>query len=126
MHTQKNAVIRFESGMLSIDYKYPCGLFTFSYDLLDDPDVELYFKDELKQQLAWFEEHLPDPDIIYDATHYVFWYKLSATEFINRMWCIVSLLESQGYYINVYMSEFPNDIIYQDDIQVAARRIKWK
>jgi len=100
-----------------------------AYALRDNPDVALEDRDALREELVWFEKHLPTPtrfNRTISKGHYrrntkgIAWFRDSATECITRIHRIKRVLESNGHPVTMIRETRIGYIVYEDALQVVA------
>ena len=104
------------------------GIFNAAYDLKYRPDVDQVSLNVLLDLLAWFEDHLDEPekfsrtknDWHKDFTRGISWFKPTADQYIQRLWALKSHLEEWGYNIDVLKTTRPGRIVYEDEFQIVA------
>jgi hypothetical protein len=114
--------LRFTVLQRDEESRSPKGLFTATYDLRNNGDLN---RDELIQVQAildWFGEHLKAPCCLgKPGTHRaVCWFQPEATKAVRKMWDLAGFLQSRGLYVNLNKTKDPGTIIYQDQQQVVA------
>ncbi len=105
------------------------GLFGLAYTLRDSPEVAADNRATLADALAWFEKHLDTPSRFNRTKskgHYrrntrgIAWFKDTATEHLARMHEIRSVLEQDGYVVEVIVEARVGYIVFEDAFQVIA------
>ena len=105
------------------------GLFGLAYKLRDDPGVNAEGREALRDNLAWFEKHLPTPNRFNRSTskgYYrrktrgIAWFRDSAKECVARMHRIKVALETNGHRVAMIREDRVGYIVYEDDLQVVA------
>jgi hypothetical protein len=93
------------------------GVFTIAYDVCRELDAGQ--ARPLRDELSWFERHLPVPRRIDERS--IFWFRSDAGEVATRVWQLVDLLVAHGWLIEVQRVRlFPGRVVYEDDYQIAA------
>ena len=88
--------------------------------MLENPDVEQFWKDLLQPELDWFEKNLVVPSSRHIKTRDRFWYHVTSSQFIRRMWDLVHIIESYGFLVNILVCNDPGIVCYKDANQIAA------
>src|ERR1051326_8227396 len=112
--------IRFVTTRIDEDSHSAQGVFVASYRLLDSGDLT---RDEWKlvrKILEWFNENLPHPTKSFETGRAIFWFKSSAKGSIRKVWELVHVLRHDDHYVEVHKCRKLGNILYEDDLQVAA------
>ena len=105
------------------------GFFQPAYELRDDNELDQYTSERLEDLLAWFRLNLAIPDKFNRSnskgawrrdTKGLSWYKSSAEEALRKSFELVSLLEENGYKIEMLRSTRIGYVVFEDDSQVIA------
>ena len=93
-----------------------------AYRLRDEGDIPPYQREELRNQLLWFENNLPAPDALEHSRNKtaISWFKSQSKDCISRVWSVVHILEENGIAINKITTERPGYVIYEDEWQIVA------
>lgn len=123
LQQMKFKYMRIQGRELSYVTKYPKGIFAMCwrmiYDgLMDEKDAELF-----KSINEWFEENLPNPEVCQAGNQAVITYfKVDSTEhMIQQIEPAMHLLDKYKHPYDVVYTNFVDNIIYEDDYQVAVR-----
>jgi hypothetical protein len=123
------AFLRFVLSQRRPDSGVEDGLFGTAYKLCDDDAVIAEDRNGLRDNLNWFNEHLPIPKRFNRTTskgYYrrktrgIAWFRDNATECLTRMHQIKYILEANGYRIMLIREERIGYIVYEDEFQVVA------
>ena len=84
-------------------------------------------KENLRELIGWFDEHLPVPEFYDDPTkrgeenHTYFWFKTDATEFLGQMNALTEILERNGVKTEKLCAErVPGELIFEDYCQIVV------
>lgn len=92
-------------------------------------NLEDYISDQLEDLLSWFRMNLTIPDKFNPSKSKgarnktpagLSWFKEDASETIARSYELVSLLQENGYPIEIIRTERVGYIVYEDNQQVVA------
>ena len=123
------AFLRFVLSTRHPDSGVENGLFGVAYEPRNRPDIEARDRDQLREGLSWFEEHLPTPKRFNRTNskgHYrrntrgITWFRDSALECIARMHKLKRVLEANGHPVSVIREDRIGYVVYEDDLQVVA------
>lgn len=112
--------MRFVIPQIHEDSRRPKGVFAAAHELLESGDLGTDELKDVREVLAWFNQNLPHPPEFFAVSKAIFWFKSDATESINRIWSLVNLLRLHGYFVEVQKYRELGNIVYEDDLQVAA------
>jgi len=105
------------------------GFFCAAYELRNKLNLEDYTSDQLEDLLSWFRVNLTIPDKFNRSKSKgswdkeaagLSWFKEDASEAIARSYELISLLQENGYPIEIIRTERVGYIVYEDDQQVVA------
>lgn len=103
------------------------GLFTAAYSALKGNELFEYEEKEVKEALEWLEKHLPIPDKFsknknasHKNTHGISWFKSEASEALQHVRRIATILEDHGTKVKTLRTTRPGYVVYEDDFQVVA------
>ena len=118
-------VLRFQTSLRDPDSGRPLGLFRAAGRIEERDRLPPSAKDWLREQLEWFNENLIVPHLDPDLWRAQFWFRDSASDCLNRIWDVVWLLRAFEIAVERLKTTEPGEIVYRDDIQIAAiRRLK--
>jgi len=105
--------------------RQPRGIFQSAYDLADAPEVPEWYRDALRSDLGWFEEHLPIPPRRRFADGLgISWFRSEAQPSIARLWSIIAIVREQGIAVRQIRSPHPGRVLYSDSLQIVA--VPWR
>ncbi len=113
--------VRFQGRELSENTRYPMGIFSMCWsliqdDVMEEEDAELY-----KEIDAWFVEVLPFPPQCLNREPVICYFKTDTDEMIRLIRPALWLLERYNHpYYAVYTND-PGEIVYEDQYQVAVK-----
>ena len=97
------------------------GIFSMCWQLIQNDTMYEEDKELFKEIDGWFAEHLPWPPQCKNQEPVVCWFK---TENSNEMMKMIRpamwLLERYNHPYYVVYTNFPGEIVYEDQYQVAA------
>ena len=103
------------------------GIFRAADYIRDFSDIEKTQRDNLQKLIEWFDNNLPVPEFYDDPTkrsedhHTYFWFKTSATEFLERMNALTTILEQNGVQVEKLRAErVPGELVFEDYCQIAV------
>ena len=86
-----------------------------------------WIRDEITDQLGWFNEHLDAPEKLDRAAgrhgriYGICWFRPEAVEAISRARYVAWLLTEVGVHVLGLERRDPGEIIWHDDMQVVAK-----
>ena len=95
------------------------GIFGATHRLVEDGRFEKGERLWFESEMEWFDRFLPAARIGRNWRA-VCWFRPDAGEAISRIWRLVNLVEGAGVPVRVYRSRRPGNIVYSDDMQIAA------
>ena len=114
--------MRIQGRELAENTKYAKGIFSMCWqliqnDVMDEEDADLY-----REIDAWFAEILPFPPQCKNQENVVCFFKPEHTEEMYKlitpaMW----LLEKYNHPFYVVYTNFPGEIVYEDEYQVGVK-----
>lgn len=102
------------------------GIFTLTYNLLDQNDLPNYEEVELRQLLNWFKANLKIPTKFSrksnsnKTTKGISWIKESSQDCVKNLWKMKNILSNHDIIIEVIRTEKPGYIVYEDSNQIVA------
>jgi len=104
------------------------GIFQAAFRCRDADGIRLKLKQQLIQEIDWFKCHLPEPDQwcfnYWDVRGLhrdpVSWFKPTSTRMIEHAKNLSRLVEEAGVPIREILSDYPGEIVYEDDFQIVA------
>ncbi|MBB5352870.1 hypothetical protein HNR46_003119 [Haloferula luteola] len=104
------------------------GIFVAVWHLVRDGRVTEDEEREYWDHRNWYEEHLPLPPFYAEGNprRAITWFKESAMEhpLLSRLSFYKGLAEKYQLRMEVESTDQPGEILYEDDFQVAAVRVK--
>jgi hypothetical protein len=119
---EKREYIRFVVAHKDEDSHREQGIFQAVARAIEWEIVTGTHADELNTLRSWFIENLEKPTSFGRGklSLGICWFKVDASEHINRIWQMTRILEQHGIYIQKIKTEKPGYIVYEDDWQVVA------
>lgn len=103
------------------------GIFRAADYVRDFSEIDAAEKENLQKLIEWFDENLPVPEFYDDPTerteeqHTYFWFKEGATEFLNRMDALSTILERNAVKVEKLRAEkVPGELVFEDYCQIAV------
>jgi len=103
------------------------GIFRAADYVRDFSGIGQAEKEKLQKLIEWFDNNLPVPEFYDDPAkrseeqHTYFWFKTSATEFLDAMQALNSILEENGIKVERLTSEkVPGNLVFEDYCQIAV------
>jgi hypothetical protein len=99
------------------------GPFQSGYRLSDDEDsIPPWHRDQLRESLAWFEEHLRVPPFrsLDFSRSAVCWFRSDAGEPLARMWDLAIVLRQLELPVRLIKAHDPGRLLWLDEHQVVA------
>lgn len=99
------------------------GIFQLAFQLRDSIDLENYDDVILIENLTWLKENLKSPKPLKEDENFraLSWFKPEAQKPIKRIRAIMTILQENGYVIDILKTSDPGTIIYEDGWQVVAK-----
>ena len=122
--------MRFVEGADSQDGRWLTGVITVARILRDDGKLQPYQVEIVNQTFDWLNKFIPCPPFQENlksgkwSRDAVAWFRPEATEAIQRIWDLVTILKDHDVPVRVLRSPNPGLIIYRDDYQVVAETPK--
>lgn len=115
--------MRIQGRELSFVTKRPKGIFAMCWRMIYDGLMEQEDAELFKRMNQWFEENLPNPEVCQSGNQAVITYfKVSNTKhMIEKIEPAIRLLEKYNHPYDVVYTNFVDNIIYEDDFQIAVR-----
>lgn len=119
---EKREYVRFVVGHQDEDSHVPQGVFQAVARAIERETITGKDADELNALRHWFSENLEKPTSFGRGKHNlgICWFKVDASEHINRIWQMIRILERHGIYVQKIKTEKPGYIVYEDDWQMVA------
>jgi hypothetical protein len=119
---EKHEYVRFVIGRKDEDSHVEQGIFQAAARALEWQNITGSDADQLNELRGWFSENLEKPTSFGRDRHRlgICWFKTDASEHINRIWEMVSILERNGIYVKKIRTDKPGYVIYEDEWQLVA------
>src|SRR5688572_21428771 len=95
------------------------GIFRAAYYVCYRTEIGAAEKEALQEIISWFDENLPVPEFYDDPAkrsedqHTYFWFKTSATEFLDRMNALAAIIEEKGVRVErLYAEVVPGEMVF--------------
>lgn len=114
--------VRFAAPSVDSDSHQEEGVFAAAYRLRDSGSLSEYEREEIRGQLRWFEDRLPEPTSFARASQKkgISWFKADAKECISRIWSIIAILKEHSLSIKKITTTQPGFVVYEDEFQIVA------
>ena len=105
------------------------GFLQAASELVLNPDTDTYAVSRTKALMIWFSANLELPDRFSKSsskgnyrrkTKGLSWFKASAKEHISKAFELKSMLEENGFPIEILKERRVGYVVYEDDYQVVA------
>ncbi len=121
--------VRFITPWWRIRRHVDCGPFGPAYDAWYDPDVPEVLRVAIRQELDWFEEHLPVPRWtafrVKSRKRWrpdgICWFVAEAREMIAHAFVLAALLREVGVPVRKVATRRPGTVLYRDRWQIVAK-----
>lgn len=113
--------VRFCSTAIDRDSGEPRGVFMEAERLYKRGRLTTSECLYLRAMLNWFSTHIPAPPREIQQSSAIFWFKAGAEQNMSHLQRLIRLLREHGRHIVSQHCETLNDIVYEDDYQVAVR-----
>ena len=114
--------VRIQGKELAINTKYAKGIFSMCWqliqnDVMDEEDADLF-----REIDSWFSEVLPYPPQCLNREKVVCFFKTeNADEMMKMIHPAMWLLQKYNHPFYVVYTNFPGEIVYEDEYQVVAK-----
>ena len=118
--------IRFVIAKKDEDSGRRLGIFHAARELCESGDVDEYEESQLIYIRDWFNSNLEKPSSFTRSRKpnaksvAISWFKDSAKEHLAKMYQYTSILEANGYIVEVIRVTRPGYIVYEDEYQATA------
>jgi hypothetical protein len=105
------------------------GIFRTAYEVRDSGLISREDRENLAEQLAWFNKNLPIPTRFNRSsskgyyrrnTKGIAWFRDGALEHIVRMFEMRHVLEANGHVVHIVREDRIGYVVYRDKVQVIA------
>lgn len=115
--------IRFVVGGDGDHHRSLTGIITEARIRRDSGDLDEDQSARLEGAYAWLNEHLPVPPFKRLPSDAVGWFRDEATQCIQTMWEIASVLKECGVPVRLLRSANPGKVVYEDEYQILV--VEW-
>ena len=113
--------VRIQGKELAKNTMYAKGVFSMCWQLVQDDAMEEEDRDLYIEIDSWFAEHLPWPPQCKKQEPVICWFKVEkAEEMMKMIRPALWLLEKYHHEYYLVFTNFPGEIVYEDEYQVAA------
>lgn len=98
-----------------------------AYSLLESSEVAEHERVLIREHIEWLKKHLPIPDRFtrtrnanHKNTRGLSWLKPNATEVVDHLRAIATIMEEHGIPVTMLKDENPGYVVYEDDFQIVA------
>ena len=114
--------MRIQGRELAANTKYAKGIFSMCWQLIQDDVMDEEDADLFKEIDNWFSEILPYPPPCMNHEKVVCFFKTENTdEMIKLINPALWLLEKYEHPYYVVYTNFPGEVVYEDEFQVAVK-----
>ncbi|MBO6093898.1 MAG: hypothetical protein J6S50_11285 [Oscillospiraceae bacterium] len=114
--------VRIQGKELAKNTMYAKGIFSMCWQLIQDDVMEQEDADLFREIDGWFAEHLPWPPPCKNQEPVVCWFKTdNSEEMLKMIRPAMWLLERYNHPFYVVYTNFPGEIVYEDQYQIAAK-----
>lgn len=103
------------------------GIFRAADYVRDFSEIGQAEKENLQKLIEWFDNNLPVPEFYDDPAergddkHTYFWFKNSASKFLDAMNLLTIILEENGIRVERLVADkIPGKLIFEDECQIAV------
>lgn len=102
--------------------KYPKGIFSMCWRLIQDGKMNQEDENMFKEIDEWFKKHLPEPEPCKNGKKVITFFKKETTdEMLKVIEPAIQLLDKYAHPYDVVYTNFVGTIIYEDEWQIAVR-----
>lgn len=102
--------------------KYPKGIFSLCWNLVNDKKLTDEEKDLFISIDKWFKDNLPEPELCKNHEKVITFFKCESTsEMIGKLQPAISLLNKYQTPYDVVYTNFAGTIVYEDKWQIAVK-----
>ncbi|MBQ2658490.1 MAG: hypothetical protein IJF87_07990 [Erysipelotrichaceae bacterium] len=114
--------VRIQGKELAKNTMYAKGVFSMCWQLLQSGTMEQEDADLYREIDDWFAHHLPWPPQCKKQEPVVCWFKTeNSDEMLKMIRPALWLLEKYNHPFYLVYTNFPGEIVYEDQYQIAAR-----
>ena len=114
--------VRIQGKELAANTKYAKGVFSMCWQLIQDDVMEEEDADLYREIDKWFSEILPYPEPCRKQEKVICFFKTdNADEMMKLINPAMWLLEKYDHPFYVVYTNFPGEIVYEDEYQVAVK-----
>lgn len=114
--------VRIQGKELAANTKYAKGVFSMCWQLIQDDVMEEEDADLFKEIDLWFSEELPYPPQCMNREKVVCFFKTdNSKEMMKMINPAMWLLEKYNHPFDVVYTNFPGEIVYEDEYQVVVK-----
>ncbi len=115
--------MRIQGRELSYVTKRPKGIFGMCWRMIYDGKMEEQDAELFKNIDQWFKENLPNPEVCQSGNQAVItFFKVENTKhMIEKIKPAMQLLEKYNHPYDVVYTNFVDEIVYEDEFQIAVR-----
>ena len=122
MSELKFKYVRIHGKELARNTMFGKGIFSMCWQLIRDDVMEQEDADLFKEIDDWFATHLPWPPQCRNQEPVICWFKTeNSDEMMKMIRPALWLLERYNHPYYLVYTNFPGEIVYEDQYQVAAR-----
>ena len=122
MSSMKFKYVRIQGKELAKNTMYAKGVFSMCWQLLQSGTMEQEDADLYREIDDWFAHHLPWPPQCKNQEPVVCWFKTeNSDEMLKMIRPALWLLERYNHPFYLVYTNFPGEIVYEDQYQIAAR-----
>ena len=113
--------VRIQGKELARNTMHAKGIFSMCWQLVQDDVMEQEDADLFKEIDGWFAENLPWPPQCKNQEPVICWFKTeNSDEMLKMIRPALWLLEKYNHPYYLVYTNFPGEIVYEDQYQVAA------
>lgn len=114
--------VRIQGKELAANTKYAKGIFSMCWQMIQDDIMDPEDADLFKEIDNWFSEILPYPPQCRNQEKVICYFKTeNAAEMLKLITPAMWLLEKYNHPFYVVYTNFPGEIVYEDQFQVAVK-----
>ena len=115
--------VRLQGRELSYITQYPKGIFGICWRMIYDGKMSKEDEEIFRQLDDWFVKNLPEPPMCKTGEQKVVcWFKTETTaEMMKMIEPAMGILEKYGHPYDVVYTNFVDNVVYEDEWQVAVQ-----